>query len=117
MKSGKALMKAVLEMFETVAYFYLFVYRDFVSRLPWQFQEIGVLVNNTGLVKGVDKVGSIKEEDIDTMIATNLNGLINTTQAVLAVMKKRGDSSTHESGRGDIINIGSIAGREGYPGT
>ena len=45
------------------------------------------------------------------MFQTNVNGLINMTQAVLAVMKKKG-----EAGSGDIINIGSIAGREPYPG-
>ncbi|CAO1601505.1 hypothetical protein XANCAGTX0491_005160 [Xanthoria calcicola] len=45
------------------------------------------------------------------MISTNVTGLINMTQAVLQVFKKR-----DEGGRGDIINIGSIAGREGYPG-
>ena len=45
------------------------------------------------------------------MMSTNVTGLINMTQAVLPTFKKR-----EEGGRGDIINIGSIAGREGYPG-
>ena len=45
------------------------------------------------------------------MFDTNVTGLINMTQAVMPIMKKR-----DEGGRGDIINIGSIAGREGYPG-
>jgi 3-hydroxy acid dehydrogenase/malonic semialdehyde reductase len=85
--------------------------RSFVSNLPKEFQEIDVLVNNAGLVKGVDKAGDIKEADINVMFDTNVTGLINMTQAVLEVMKKRG-----ESGQGDIINIGSIAGREPYPG-
>lgn len=85
--------------------------RSFVGSLPKEFQEIDVLVNNAGLVKGVDKAGDIKEDDIQTMMDTNVNGVINMTQAVLQVMRKRG-----ESGQGDIINIGSIAGREGYPG-
>lgn len=85
--------------------------RSFVSNLPEEFRDIDILVNNAGLVKGVDKVGDIAEEDIHTMIDTNVYGLINMTQAVLQVMKKRGDS-----GQGDIINIGSIAGREGYAG-
>ncbi|KAK5121734.1 hypothetical protein LTR85_004609 [Meristemomyces frigidus] len=85
--------------------------RNFVSNLPEEFQEIDVLVNNAGLVKGVDKVGDIKENDIQVMMDTNVHGLINMTQAVLQSMRKRG-----ESGAGDIINIGSIAGREGYPG-
>jgi len=85
--------------------------RGFVSDLPQEFQEIDVLVNNAGLVKGVDKAGDIKEDDMQVMFDTNVTGLINMTQAVLQVMRKRG-----ESGQGDIINIGSIAGREGYPG-
>jgi 3-hydroxy acid dehydrogenase/malonic semialdehyde reductase len=45
------------------------------------------------------------------MFATNVTGLINMTQAVLPIFKKRADG-----GAGDIINIGSIAGREAYQG-
>lgn len=47
----------------------------------------------------------------DVMFSTNVTGLINMTQAILPIYKKREDG-----GRGDIINIGSIAGREPYPG-
>lgn len=65
----------------------------------------------SGLVKGVAQAPEIKEEDINIMYATNVTGLINMTQAVLQVYKKR-----DEGGRGDIINIGSIAGREPYAG-
>lgn len=83
----------------------------FVSSLPDEFKNIDVLVNNAGLVKGVDKSPGIKPEDIEVMFATNVTGLITMTQEVMKGMMKRG-----ESGRGDIINIGSIAGREGYPG-
>lgn len=83
----------------------------FVSNLPEEFKDIDILVNNAGLVKGVAKAPDILPEDIDTMFATNVTGLINMTQAVMPIMKKR-----DEGGRGDIINIGSIAGREGYPG-
>lgn len=64
-----------------------------------------------GLVKGTAKAPDIAEEDIDAMFATNVTGLINMTQAILPIYKRRDDG-----GRGDIINIGSIAGREGYPG-
>ncbi|KAI4107688.1 MAG: hypothetical protein LQ339_002594 [Xanthoria mediterranea] len=85
--------------------------RGFVGSLPAEFKEIDVLVNNAGLVKGVAKAPDILEQDTETMISTNVTGLINMTQAVLQVFKKR-----DEGGRGDIINIGSIAGREGYPG-
>ena len=45
------------------------------------------------------------------MFATNVTGLVNMTQAILQIFKKRPDG-----GAGDIINIGSVAGREGYPG-
>jgi NADP-dependent 3-hydroxy acid dehydrogenase YdfG len=45
------------------------------------------------------------------MFDTNVTGLINMTQAILPIFKKR-----DEGGRGDIINIGSIAGREPYSG-
>lgn len=86
--------------------------RNFIPNLPKEFQKIDVLVNNAGLVKGVDKAGDIKEDDINTMIDTNVTGLINMTQACLKDMKARNNGE----GQGDIINIGSIAGRAGYPG-
>lgn len=82
-----------------------------VQNLPEEFRDIDILVNNAGLVKGVAKAPEIMPEDIKIMFDTNVTGLINMTQAVMPIMQKRG-----ESGTGDIINIGSIAGREGYPG-
>ncbi|THW08490.1 NAD(P)-binding protein [Aureobasidium pullulans] len=85
--------------------------RNFVGNLPEEFKDINVLVNNAGLVKGVAKAPSIAEADIDVMFKTNVTGLINMTQAILPIFQARG-----ESGAGDIINVGSIAGREPYPG-
>lgn len=85
--------------------------RAFVGGLPEEFREIDVLVNNAGLVKGVAQAPSIAEEDINVMFATNVTGLINMTQAILPIFKARPDG-----GKGDIINIGSIAGREPYQG-
>ncbi|KAK5077392.1 hypothetical protein LTR70_009847 [Exophiala xenobiotica] len=84
---------------------------SFVSNLPAEFKNIDVLVNNAGMVKGVAKSPEIDPEDMNIMFATNVTGLITMTQEVMKGMTKRG-----ESGQGDIINIGSIAGREGYPG-
>ncbi|KAI1938624.1 hypothetical protein LOZ66_003427 [Ophidiomyces ophidiicola] len=83
----------------------------FVSSLPAEFQEIDVLVNNAGLVKGVAQAPDISRDDIKVMFDTNVTGLINMTQAILPIFKKRPDG-----GRGDIINIGSIAGIEAYAG-
>ncbi|KAJ5356362.1 Short-chain dehydrogenase/reductase SDR [Penicillium concentricum] len=84
---------------------------NFVSSLPEEFRDIDVLVNNAGLVKGVAQAPEIAAEDIKVMFDTNVTGLINMTQAILPIFKKRSDG-----GRGDIINIGSIAGREPYSG-
>ncbi|KAG0652465.1 L-allo-threonine dehydrogenase [Hyphodiscus hymeniophilus] len=83
--------------------------RSFVGNLPEEWRDIDVL--DSGLVKGVAKAPEIAEEDINVMFATNVTGLINMTQAVLSIFKKRADG-----GAGDIINIGSIAGREPYQG-
>ncbi|ROT38720.1 NAD(P)-binding protein [Sodiomyces alkalinus F11] len=85
--------------------------RGFVSGLPEEFRDIDVLVNNAGLVKGVAQAPNIAEEDMDVMFQTNVTGVINMTQAVLAIFKQR-----PEGGAGDIINVGSIAGRDPYAG-
>lgn len=68
-------------------------------------------IMHRGLVKGVAQAPDIAPEDMNVMFNTNVTGLINMTQAILPIFKKR-----PEGGRGDIINIGSIAGREPYPG-
>ncbi|XDG06984.1 hypothetical protein ABKA04_006599 [Annulohypoxylon sp. FPYF3050] len=85
--------------------------RGFVAGLPEEFRDIDVLVNNAGLVKGVARAPEIAEADMNIMFAANVTGLINMTQAVLPIFLARPDG-----GHGDIINIGSIAGREPYPG-
>jgi len=85
--------------------------RGFVGNLPEEWRDINVLINNAGLVKGIAKAPEIAEEDINIMFNTNVTGLINMTQAVLPIFQTRPDG-----GAGDIINIGSIAGREPYPG-
>ena len=82
----------------------------------WKFtlprrQDYSDSAMSSGLVQGTGEAPEILEEDIDIMFSTNVTGLINMTQTVLPIFKAR-----DEGGRGDIINIGSIAGREGYPG-
>jgi 3-hydroxy acid dehydrogenase/malonic semialdehyde reductase len=86
--------------------------KSFVHKLPAEYKEVDVLVNNAGLVRGVAKAPDIAEEDIDIMFKTNVTGLINMTQAILPMMLRRNDGE----GAGDIVNIGSIAGREPYVG-
>ncbi|KJZ79437.1 hypothetical protein HIM_00906 [Hirsutella minnesotensis 3608] len=85
--------------------------RAFVGRLPEEWRDVHVLVNNAGLVKGVARAPEIDEQDMNTVFSTNVTGLINMTQAILPIFQKRPDG-----GHGDIINVGSIAGREAYPG-
>ncbi|KAF2672510.1 NAD(P)-binding protein [Microthyrium microscopicum] len=85
--------------------------QQFIPNLPAEFKDIDILVNNAGLVKGIAQAPSISPSDIAVMFATNVTGLIAMTQAVLEIYKTRPNG-----GAGDIINIGSIAGREGYTG-
>lgn len=82
--------------------------KPFIENLPQEFSDIDVLVNNAGLALGRDEIGSILSEDIQAMFQTNVLGLISMTQAVLPIFKKKN--------RGDIVNLGSVAGRDPYPG-
>ncbi|ORZ00103.1 hypothetical protein BCR43DRAFT_451931 [Syncephalastrum racemosum] len=68
---------------------------------------IDVLVNNAGLVIGVDPVTEVDEEVFDTMFGTNVKGLLFLTKAVVRGMKERQT--------GHVINLGSIAGKQAYP--
>lgn len=81
---------------------------SFISGLPQEFADIDVLINNAGKALGKDHVGDIATEDISGMLQTNVLGLMTMTQAVVPIFKKKNS--------GDIVNIGSIAGRESYPG-
>lgn len=81
------------------------------SELPAEFSNVDVLVNNAGFMSGYERAPDIPSSVIDDVWATNVTGVINMTQAFLKGARKRG-----EGGRGDIIMIGSIAGREAYAG-
>ncbi|MTI88358.1 MAG: SDR family oxidoreductase [Balneolaceae bacterium] len=70
--------------------------------------SIDILVNNAGLAKGADSVYAADVSDWETMIDTNVKGLLYLTRLVAPGMKERN--------AGHIINIGSIAGHESYPG-
>ncbi len=69
---------------------------------------IDILINNAGLAKGIEKVQDAKLEDWQSMIDTNVSGLLRVTRALLPKMIL--------AGRGHIVNVGSVAGRWVYPG-
>ena len=70
-------------------------------------RDVDVLVNNAGLAAGFEPLQTGDPELWDRMIDTNVTGLLNVTRAVVPGMIA--------NGRGHVINIGSIAGRETYP--
>ena len=76
--------------------------------LPAAWQEIDVLINNAGLALGVTPAQTSKIDDWDTMIATNVTGLVRMTHAILPGMVARN--------RGHVVNLGSTAGFYPYPG-
>jgi len=79
-----------------------------VAALPPEFAEIDLLVNNAGLALGLEPAQKADLDNWDTMVDTNVKGLMYMTRAVLPGMVSRN--------RGHVINIGSTAGAYAYPG-
>jgi len=79
-----------------------------IKDLPAEWSAIDVLVNNAGLSRGLDRLHEGMLQDWEEMIDANIKGLLYVSRAVIPGMVERG--------HGHIINIGSIAGHEVYPG-
>ena len=79
-----------------------------LSMLPQSWRQIDVLINNAGLALNTKPAHEVPLEDWETMIATNVQGLVTMTHALLPSMVERGS--------GLIINLGSVAGQHAYPG-
>jgi 3-hydroxy acid dehydrogenase/malonic semialdehyde reductase len=75
--------------------------------LPANLKKVSVLINNAGLSQGLDPIDKGSIADWDTMIDTNVKGLLYVTKIVSNWMISQK--------AGHIINIGSIAGQEVYP--
>jgi len=79
---------------------------DAIHSLPVEWQSIDILINNAGLALGRDSFENADIDDWNTMLHTNVEGLLYVSRAVLPLMTTRK--------KGHIINIGSIAGKEVY---
>lgn len=79
-----------------------------IEELPAPFQEIDLLVNNAGLALGLEPAWQTSLDDWDSMVDTNIKGLLYCTRVILPGMVARN--------RGHIVNIGSTAGAWPYPG-
>ena len=79
-----------------------------IDNLPYEWKKIDVLINNAGLALGTDLAQNANTDDWDTMIQTNINGLLYCTHKILPDMVSRN--------HGQIINLGSVAGEYPYQG-
>lgn len=80
----------------------------FFSHLPKEFQQVDVLVNCAGLALGMGTADEASLEDWETMVDTNIKGLLYFTKFTLKLMKKRNT--------GLIVNLGSVAAHIPYKG-
>ncbi len=78
-----------------------------LAGLTNNWQAVDILVNNAGLAVGLDPVNEASLDDWDTMVDTNIKGLLYVSRHIIPGMVARGS--------GHIFNIGSIAGKEVYP--
>ena len=82
--------------------------RRAIGSLPDRWRRVEVLVNNAGLAVGTLPLQEGRLDDWERMIDTNVKGLLHVTREVAPLMI--------ENGRGHIVNVASIAGKEVYPG-
>jgi 3-hydroxy acid dehydrogenase/malonic semialdehyde reductase len=79
---------------------------EVINQLPAEWKNIEVLINNAGLASGLAPIEKGDIDDWDVMIDTNIKGLLYVTRNIAPLMIAHG--------KGHIVNIGSIAGKEVY---
>ena len=77
-----------------------------IASLDGAWRHIDVLINNAGLALGLDKEYEGDPEDWNTMIDTNIKGLLTMTRLIVPAMVARNE--------GHVINVGSVAGDAAY---
>lgn len=108
------LSEELSQTFSTQLYLLSLDVRDFasvestLSTLPSAWSEVDILINNAGLSRGLDKLHEGSIQNWEEMIDTNIKGLLYFTRQLVPGMVSRG--------RGHVVNLGSIAGHQTYPG-
>jgi NADP-dependent 3-hydroxy acid dehydrogenase YdfG len=80
----------------------------FVAAITVEFGQVEILVNNAGLAAGLQPLAEGSDDDWVQMIETNVLGVLRVTKAMLPLLRR--------APRGHIVNLGSVAGFEVYPG-
>src|SRR2546421_2759097 len=80
----------------------------FTAAVAAEYGEVEVLVNNAGLAAGLQPLAEGNDDDWVQMMETNVLGLLRVTRAMLPLLRR--------GPRAHIVNLGSVAGFEGYPG-
>ena len=84
--------------------------KEAIDALPETAKSnVSILINNAGLAVGKGPIDAGLSDDWNRMIDTNVKGLLYVSHAVIPLLK-------NHDGHRQIINIGSIAGKEVYPG-
>lgn len=79
-----------------------------IEGLPQEWRDVNLLVNNAGMALGTEALHAGEPDEWDQVIDLNLRALLRVTRALVPGMVERG--------KGHVVNIGSIAGRQTYPG-
>jgi NADP-dependent 3-hydroxy acid dehydrogenase YdfG len=82
--------------------------QSFAGAIQSEYRQVEVLVNNAGLAAGLQPLADGSDDDWVQMMDTNVLGLLRVTKALLPLLRR--------APRAHIVNLGSVAGFEVYPG-
>lgn len=82
--------------------------REFVEAIAAEYGQVEILINNAGLAAGLQPLAEGNDDDWVQMMETNVLGVLRMTKAMLPLLRR--------SPRAHIVNLGSVAGFEVYPG-